>query len=208
MINPSSIDLEQFFTTWHGTPTRPPKPINTEHAWLPSPLKQWLDLSWRRSVKTLNHMRDPDEWTVSQGKVEFMEDPSGDWFWAFDAADPAVVYDRALHEDWQQVPETLPEFLAHLALIEAPYNAAPTLQAAAVPSQLVAHIVAPMEEIAFGTWRWPDVGFRIFMNQTLIALIGPAHSPNANPDTHSVRVSSPRREGLRYLEALPHTEWR
>lgn len=160
---------------------------------------------------TVKRMRAPEHVIARDRKAVFMEDPTGDWRWAFDTRDPGVVYDAELDKEWEQSAEGLSEVLVHSALNEATYNARSWRACSAVEEDRLAEIVAPMSEVAFGGWRWPAPGCRIFMNELMVAEIGPAmglHVPwEHRPGFAAVRVAANNPACLGYLDNMSAINW-
>lgn len=143
--------------------------------------------------------------------MEFVSDSTGDWFWAFDVRDADSVYEAELRGEWELVPESLSEFLVHLTISAAAASANFSRLCSQVPDEFLPEILAPMDEVDFGGWRWPRPGHRIFMSETLIADIGPAmdfRRPWSNREGFSgVTVSGVSSDDLGYLDDVPSLKW-
>jgi hypothetical protein len=207
------IELYRFLTNWHGAPDAPPSALPGAYHWLPEPLKDWYGLSsrWTRPLMTVKRMRAPEHVIAEGHKAVFMEDPTGNWRWAFDMKDPDAVYAAELNAEWEQVAERLPEFLMHNTLHEAAYNARSWRACPQVEEHWLADVIAPMTEVAFGGWRWPAPGCRIFMNEMMVAEIGPALGLDAPWEFRSgyaaVRVASNNPACLGYLDGISAIDW-
>ncbi|MBB4929433.1 hypothetical protein F4561_000253 [Lipingzhangella halophila] len=170
-----SIDLPRFLASWYGLSDAPPKPLSGNYSWLPEALKEWYELSsqWTAPIMTMKRMHAPEEIAVECGKAIFMTG-SGDEVWAFDPDSTLDVYEGQIYGEWEQVAELFPEFLVHNALNEAAYNAISRISCDDVEENQLEEILAPMEEVGFGGWRWPRPGHRVFMSKELVADVGPA----------------------------------
>ncbi|MFF4260439.1 hypothetical protein ACFY1L_55950 [Streptomyces sp. NPDC001663] len=159
---------------------------------------------------TVKRMRSPEEITTEGRKAVFLED-QGEDFWAFDLDNPMDVYEGKLYGDWEKANEDLSEFLIHNALNEAAYGARATRSWDAVPESLLAEILSPMEEVAFGGWRWPSPGGRVFVSDALVANIGPAVEDSApwgdRPGYAEVQIGSSRPGLLSYLDEIEGIDW-
>jgi hypothetical protein len=212
MIDPSSIELSNFLTTWYGPPNRQVVTMPEQYKNLPSPLQNWHALAARWTVPLVRNKKllSPEEMITKNGKIIFMADP-GDAIWGFDPENPATVYEGRLYGDWIQLRESLTDFLIHNAVNEAAYNAPYTKSCECVNNDHLAQILAPMTEVAFEGWYWPRTGHRIFASESLIADVGPAMEdvePWGNkPGFSEVQVGAIAASSLEYLVAIPGTEW-
>ncbi len=156
-------------------------------------------------------MSDPSRIQVDQGKAVFMEDATGDWRWAFDSAEPDVVYEGRPGGEWDRVPERLAEFLVHVTVTETIMVAESSRLGDQVRNEELAAILAPMREIGFGGWRWPRPGYRTFMSDSLIANVGPAVEPSSpwlnRAGYSSVRIAGVNPSDLTYLDADTNVRW-
>lgn len=213
MINPESVSISSFLTSWYGPPISPISPVSPASNWLPEPLKEWYRLSsqWGHSLTATRRIRNPDQIIIDDTMAIFMEDATGDWRWAFDTEHPDSVYDAELGEKWEQVAEGLAELLIHNALSEATYNATSWRECGQVPEEHLPSILRPMTEIAFGGWRWPKPGGRIYMSESLIAEVLPAMKLGAPWKARSgyaeVRVASPHPGKLSFVDEIQGLEW-
>lgn len=212
MIDPADINLAEVLGNWFGAPASTGQ-IQVDYTWLPEPLKEWYSLSgcWQKLRSADNRVYDADRIRIKDGKAEFVADSTGDWFWAFDLEDSTLVYEAELRGKWQLIPESLSEYLVHLTLLATAALGDFARMCPQVPNEVVSQILAPMEEVNFGGWRWPRPGHRIFMSEVLIADIGPAmdfRQPWRNREGFSaVSVSAIAREGLGYLDDIPSAKW-
>ncbi|GLZ78561.1 hypothetical protein Afil01_33680 [Actinorhabdospora filicis] len=135
-----------------------------------------------------------------------MDDP-GDAEWAFAPDSPLDVYEGTLYEGWEKCAESLPEFLVHNALFEAGYNATSRRYCYEVPEDLLPQLLTPMTEVAFGGWRWPSPGHRIFMGEGLVANMGPTQEDSApfggKPGYADIQIGSTDPTLLSYLDDIP-----
>lgn len=213
MINLAEIDLFNFLIDWHGLPDAPPSALPAECTWLPDPLKEWYSLSgrWTSPLIRLKRMLTPGQIEQSDEKAIFMEDPTGDWFWAFNTEDKITVYDAELHGEWERTAEQLSEFLVHNALNETIYGGKYWRECTQVEAGLVADTLAPMTAVSFGGWRWPRPGGQIFMSKTLLAEVGPAMNPESlqkdRPGYSEVRVTAKEPVNLSYLDRMTSIKW-
>ncbi|MFI8520579.1 hypothetical protein ACIGEZ_22540 [Streptomyces sp. NPDC085481] len=213
MINPADIDLVDFLTRWHGTPQSSARPLPAETSWLPGPLQEWHGLAsrWTRLHRGGNRMTDPSRIQVDQGKAVFMKDATGDWIWAFAAEDPDAVYEGIPGGQLDRVPESLTEFLTHVTVTETLMSVDFARLGDQVPDGELPSILAPMREIGFGGWKWPDPGNRTFMSDSLLATVGPAidpASPWLNRSGYSaVRIAGINASELGYLDADTTVKW-
>ncbi|MFF8448979.1 hypothetical protein ACF06Q_14965 [Streptomyces leeuwenhoekii] len=213
MINPSDIDLVAFLTRWHGAPQSDAQPMTDEALRLPQPLREWYGLAsrWTKLTCGENRMVTPSEIHMDQGKFVFMKDATGDWVWAFGADDPDAVFEGIPGGELDRVPESLAEFLKHATVIGTLMAADFRRLGDQVPNEALPSILAPMQEISFGGWKWPDPGYRTFMSDNLIASVGPAvdpASPWLNRSGYSaVRIAGIDLESLEYLDADTTVQW-
>ncbi|WP_405463821.1 hypothetical protein OG783_06235 [Streptomyces jietaisiensis] len=212
MIDPSSINLHQFLTVWHGKSNQRAVIEAEVSSELPPPLLAWHTLAkqWSKPLVRNKKLLTPEEFTTKGGKIVFMTEP-GDAIWGFDPESPEVVYEGRIHGDWVRLAEGFTEFLIHNAMNEAAYNAPYTKSCESVQNEHIARIVEPMTEIAFGGWHWPRPGHRIFMSESLIADIGPAMEDEEpwgdKPGFSEVQVGAITPSALHYLSNIPGTDW-
>ncbi|NRQ30227.1 hypothetical protein HII36_00005 [Nonomuraea sp. NN258] len=212
MIDPMSIDLFRFFVDWTGPPDANPSPLGASHRWLPEPLKQWFELTsqWSEPFMRLKRMRRPEEIEAEDGKAIFMEDPTGDWLWAFDTDKTNVVYEAELGGRWDRATEFLPELLVHNALSEATYNARAWREYDNVEERFVTDILTPLDEVALGEWRWPSPGHRVFMGTALVAEVSPTMDLctwETKPGYADLRIAASDVERLSYLDRIASIRW-
>lgn len=212
MIDPMSIDLPSFLSSWYGPPSQPATPLSDRCSWLPTPLKEWFGISsqWTTPLMTLKIMHAPESIVALEGKAIFMAD-AGDAIWAFGVDSPSRVYEGQLHEGWIESNEKLSEFLVHNALNEAAFNATSRRACEQVEEVHLDQILAPMTEVSFGGWQWPRPGHRVFLGDGLVADVGPAmedHAPWGNkPGFAEVQIGSSNPELLSYLDEMPGIDW-
>lgn len=213
VIDPASIDLEQFLTDWHGAPGLPAAPLSGEFDWLPFPLRSWYELSarWSEPLVPLKRMAAPGQIARADGRPIFMKDPTGDWLWAFGTEGPSKVYEAELHGTWQEVPEGIDEFLLHNVINETVYGVRPWRECTAVENSDLDEVLSPLTEVSFGGWRWPCSGVRTFLSEVLVAEVSPAMNPRiakADRSRYSeVRLAARAPENLAYLDDIPGVSW-
>jgi hypothetical protein len=213
VINPHDIELRRFLSDWIGAPTSRRRRLSEDCAWLPEPLREWHELAseWTVPVIHLKQMCPPERIASDGHYATFMEDPTGDWFWSFSIPHPDSVYDRELHESWQLNAEPLSEFLIHNVINEVVENASRYRVCDHVPLESLEEVVQPMREVAFGGWRWPVPGTRIFMGDSVVAEVAPALDARKPwgpvPGHVSVRVVARRSPALSYLDNIDGLMW-
>lgn len=213
MINPASINLEQFLIDWHGAPNTRPPSLSDEFNWLPAPLRDWYEISgkWSSPLISLKQMKTPPQIIISGRKAVFMEDPTGDWLWAFDTEDLYTVYDTELHGTWQEIPEDIEEFLLHNAINEAIYSTDQWRECTHVDNSIVPEILTSLDEVSFKGWRWPSAGGRIFLSEMMAAEVSPAMDPRIPKAERShyseIRIAARTPQNLAYLDEIPSVAW-
>ncbi|MEU0939902.1 hypothetical protein [Embleya sp. NPDC005971] len=174
MIDPADIDLAEFLTTWHGPPTKCAITIPSSFDWLPSSLRGWHSITsqWDARLTFMTNMVSLERIKVADdGMAIFMLDPTGDWRWCFDPAEPDTVLGAEEYEVWKRIPEPFAEFLVHCAVKDVFYGTGATMRAFAVQEEALSEILRPLEEIAFAEWQWPSPGYRNFMGENLLVEI-------------------------------------
>lgn len=207
MIDPKSIDLTDFLVAWYGAPSESATSLPDSCDWLPEPLKEWHELTmrWDRRITYTTSMIPPERISVADdGKAIFMVDATGDWRWCIDPNDPESVFDAERYDPWERNPERLAEFLVHHTVREVVCGAAARMRALAVDDETLAKILAPLEEVAFGAWKWPAPGYRFFLGGTVLAEIIKAGSGSG----WDVEVVSPEAGHLSRLEEISGVHWR
>lgn len=214
VISPTTIDLREFLARWYGNPDSGPTPVEADAMWLPAPLRDWYRLGsqWARPLTVMRRLFRPSEIVFEDSRAIFMENPTGDWLWAFDLADHNVVYEaEAVDRAWERAAEDLSELLVHTALSEATYTAKHWREYAQLPEQHVEAIVVDMEEVEFGGLRWPHPKGRIFVTDGVIAETFPAMQPGApwlSREGHvEIRVAAQDADRLAYLSAVTEVPW-
>ncbi|MFF4588046.1 hypothetical protein [Streptomyces sp. NPDC001388] len=213
MFDPVDIDLPDFLTRWHGEPLPSGQGLSPDVSSLPEPLREWHVLAsrWRKLRFGANRMIKPSLIQFDQGKAVFMRDATGDWAWAFGEENPDLVYEGVPGGEWHSVPERLAEFLVHATVIETIALVEASLLGDQVPDEELPGILAPMQEVGFGEWRWPRTGYRIFMTDSLIASVGPAVEPRSpwlnRSGYSSVRISGASPSALEYLHSTTSVKW-
>ncbi|MCX4586539.1 hypothetical protein [Streptomyces sp. NBC_01481] len=213
MIDPASINLPQFLANWHGPANVPPGTLPAECDWLPESLKEWHSLSaqWSTPLMGMKRMLAPEEVKAEDGKAVFMEDATGDWRWAFDTENPNITYDAEVYEEWERTTESLPQLIVHSAVQEAVFRARAQYWCTQLEEQLLGDVLAPLEEVAFGDWRWPAPGYRIFMSENVVADVVPTRGRTTQEDRAGfvqVQAASPDPRHLSYLDEIPGAQWR
>jgi len=188
-------------------------PTSAEAEWLPEPLKEWYVLSgqWNNALLATRRIRNPHQIDIRDNLAVFMEDATGDWHWAFRTDDPNLVFDAELRGSWELCDEGLAELLRHTALSEATFNARSWRECGHVEEASLPAILEPMTQVAFGGLRWPAPGGRVYMNDSLLAEVLPAMKPGAPREAYAgyfyVRVASPVRERLDFLDQVDGVDW-
>lgn len=206
MIEPASINLAEFVTTWYGPPGKDATPLPDSCDWLPRPLREWHVLAsrWDVPLTSVTSMIPPERIEIAEGKAIFMVDSTADWRWCFDPDDPYSVFDAELYEPWERNPERLPEFLVHSTVKQVFHTAPATMRAFAVPDVVLTEILGPLEEVAFGAWRWPTPGYRIFMgDNVLLEIIWSEREPG-----WFVEAAAPDSSTLSGLGNVAGVHWR
>ncbi|HVL19227.1 MAG TPA: hypothetical protein VM387_14580 [Gemmatimonadales bacterium] len=207
MIDPRSIDLADLLVTWYGAPSRDERPLPASCDWLPEPLKKWHTFAarWDVQLTSTTVMISPEKVHVADdGMATFMVDATGDWRWCVDPAEPDLVFDAERYEPWERSSETLSELLVHNTVREVVYGARAGKRAVAASDEVLSEVLATMDEISFGPWRWPVPGFRTFMGSMTIA---EAIETSASSGW-DVDVVAPTLERLSHLDRLPGVHWR
>lgn len=213
VIEPESINLHEFLTRWHGSPSASPGKPSVENDRLPVPLQEWYALSacWTSPIIKLKRMYSPDQIKRSGNKSIFMEDPDGDWFWAFDTEGMSAVFDSELYGEWELINESFSEFIVHNAVSETALGAPFWRESTQVHSDLLEEILAPMSVVSFGGWRWPRPGGRIFMSESMIAMVMPAmarsHPWGERLGYSEILVSAVEPKRLAYLDKIDSVKW-
>jgi hypothetical protein len=213
MIRPANIDLEEFITRWHGFPSVPPEKPTIEDRRLPVALREWYAQSsrWAQPVIKLMRIYSPDQIRRSGDMEIFMEDPSGDWIWAFWRDNKDSIFEAELHGEWSIVEESFSDFIIHCTVIDAAFTASFWRESRHVESGLLDEILAPMSEVSFGKWRWPAPGGRIFISESMIATVmaaPAAYSSREVPEYAEVRVAAIESGQLDYLDGMKSIRWR
>ncbi|MFI0962788.1 hypothetical protein ACH4S8_15505 [Streptomyces sp. NPDC021080] len=207
MIDPKNIDLPNFLATWYGAPSKSGTPLPDSCDWLPEPLKEWHTLTRRWDVRLTytTSMIPPERIRIAEdGKAIFMIDSTGDWRWCIDPNDSDSVFDAELYAPWERNSERLTDFLVHNIVREVVCGANARMRALAVSDEALAEVLAPLEEVEFGTWKWPAPGYRIFMGDETLAEIIKADSGTG----WDVDVVSPKFDRLSRLEKISGARWR
>ncbi|MGW0486319.1 hypothetical protein [Nonomuraea sp. NPDC003214] len=140
----------------------------------------------------------------------FMED-HGDHEWAFTVNPPHEVLQREPDQPWEELTESLREFLIHNAVHEAAYGSNFWRSCAQVAHSKLPEILAPVQKISFKEWSWPRPRQQIFMGDGLVANIGPAmedHAPWGNRAGYAeVQVGATGPAHLEYLDAIQGIQW-
>ncbi|MEU0238627.1 hypothetical protein ABZ234_13150 [Nocardiopsis sp. NPDC006198] len=206
MIDPGTIDLAEFLHTWYGAPSRRAAPLPDSCDWLPGPLKDWHTLArrWDTRLTHTTSMIPPEKILPTDGKAVFMVDSTADWRWCIDPDEPDSVFDAEEYDPVERNPERLADFLVHNTVREAAFGAAARTWAPAVPDEALPEILSPMEEVAFGAWKWPVPGCRIFLGDGALAEI-----VEVDPDSGwEVHVAAPGFASLSRLENISGAHWR
>jgi len=213
MLDPLRIDLPEFLTSWYGPPENGPGRPAAEASRLPGPLREWFALAdrWPGLRAGPSRVYEPSRIRVEDGRAVFLEDPTGDWRWSFDAREQRRVYEGEPGRPWHDVREELPEFLVHLTLAETVASAGSGRLFDQAPDETLPVLLAPMREVAFGGWRWPRPGYRIFLGDSLVANVGPAVDPRApwqnRAGYSAVRITAARPPALGYLDGAAAGTW-
>ncbi|MFJ1932737.1 hypothetical protein ACIOGZ_08690 [Kitasatospora sp. NPDC088160] len=208
MIDPADIDLADFLAACYGPPSRSAVGLPDSCDWLPAPLREWHVLAsrWEKRINFMTKMIAPERIRLAgDGNAVFMIDSTGDWRWCFDPANPDSVFEAGLHEPWEKMPERMSQFLVHATIREAVYGATFGTHALSVTEDVLREILAPMREVGFGEWNWPEPGYRIFMGEGFVAMV--AKSVPGQPGW-DVEVGAFESSTLSGLEDIPGVDWR
>lgn len=163
-----------------------------------------LTSQWEVPLTFTTSMIPPDKiCTAEDGKAIFMVDATGDWRWCIAPDDPNSVFDAERYEAWDKNSEQLADFLLHNTVREVVYGATAKIRAIAVPKEVLKEILAPFEEIAFGAWKWPTPGYRIFMGDAMIAETVESESGIG----WEVEIVAPRLSQLSRFQGISRVKW-
>lgn len=208
MIDPSSIDLDDLLTRWLGAPapaTRP-QPSQAEQSFpLPSALLRWYVLASQWPVLASGGHRVYEAGAIREedGMAIFMEDSTADWFWAFDSVSGELIFESPRNGAWESVPESMTELIRHLALIEIIPSVYPGKLCTKIAANPLARVLDPLTQVAFGGWRWPGSGHKVYIGESLLAYVGSSIAPGYS----SVRIVAIDDDALSYLDDIPGVSW-
>ncbi|GGV05679.1 hypothetical protein ACIG0C_35905 [Kitasatospora aureofaciens] len=208
MIDPASIELADFLATWYGPPARNAEDLPDSCNWLPTPLKKWhmLTSRWDKRINFTTKMLAPERIRLAgDGTAIFMIDSTGDWRWCFDPVNPDTVFEAGLHEPWEKMTERMSQFLVHGTVREAVYGAGFGMHALSVPDDILRAIIAPMEQVGFDEWNWPEPGYRILMGEGTLAIV--AESVPGQPGW-DVEIGAFEPSALSKFEDVSGVDWR
>jgi hypothetical protein len=212
-IASSEIDLESFLCSWYGRPDRPSISLGLDFDWVPEALRGWYELSSRWSVALTANKRFLPVTAFKQedDKYIFLGD-QGDWAWAFDPADPTVVYVAEGDDPWQVVPESFTEFLLHNAISEAVETGAVTQWSNDITDTPLRAALSPFSIIEFREWSWPSAGGQLYMNSEAIALVQKKYRYREPWDTveghYELTIGAKSQQSIAYLDSIDGVEWR
>ncbi|MFD4910354.1 hypothetical protein [Kitasatospora purpeofusca] len=208
MIDPASIDLAEFLTTWYGPPSQSSAVLPKEVDWLPAPLKEWHILTSRRDkpVTYMTTLLSPEDIQVEDdGKAVFMVDSTDDWHWSFDPSDPDTVYEAALHEPWGRNPESTAQLLVHNAVREVMFGATNKIWTFSVPDETLSKILSPLDRIGFESWHWLAPDYQILTGDCIVATVGRSVPGRPGWD---VEIASFEASALSGFDGIANVDWR
>ncbi|MFC9801420.1 hypothetical protein ACFWGE_09315 [Streptomyces bacillaris] len=212
MISPSEIIPSALLSRWLDPASADMVDQEELPPGLPNPLREWYTLTshWPDIRSAGTRILKPSRIQLNENRVAFMEDPTGDWTWAFDSNHPNVVYEGESNSTLTPGSEDLQELLAHVTVRSIILLANSSRLGTQVPDEVLPEILSPMEAIGFGGWKWPRPGYRVHAAESLLAEVGPAIDPQApwlNRTGYStVRIAGLGGSDLTYLDShLPGT---
>lgn len=212
-ITPGEIDLESFLCSWYGLPDRPSISLGLDVDWVPEALRGWYEISSRWSVALTSNKRFLPVTALKRedDKYIFLGD-QGDWSWAFDPADPEVVYEAQGDDPWRVVPESFTEFLLHNAISEAVESGTVIQWSNDITETPLRAALLTLSVIDFREWSWPTSGSQLYMNSEAIALVQKKHRYREPWDTveghYALTIGAKSQQSIAYLDSIDGVEWR
>lgn len=144
-------------------------------------------------------------------KYIFLGD-QGDWAWAFDPAEPAVVYEAEGDGPWQVLPEGFSEFLLHNAISEAVWSGTVVQWSSDITDAPLQTVLSRFSVIEFKAWSWPGAGSRLYMNSEAIALVQKKRRFREPRDVieghYALTIGAKSQHSIAYLDSIDGVEWR
>jgi len=212
-IAPSEIDLESFLCSWYGLPDRPAISLGSDADWIPEELRNWYELSSRWSVALTSTKRFlPVAALKREGDKYIFLGDQGDWAWAFDPAEPAVVYVAEGDGPWQVVPEGFSEFLLHNAISEAVWSGTVVQWSNDITDTSLQAALSTFSVIEFKEWSWPGPGSQLYMDSEAIALVQKKRRFREPRDVikghYALTIGAKSQQSIAYLDSIDGVEWR
>ncbi|MEU9719535.1 hypothetical protein [Streptomyces sp. NPDC047976] len=206
MINPTSVDIEEFLTAWFGPPKSVTEPVKNSPIPLPDGLITWLSLAakWRIPASGVKVLSQPHEMLEEEGKYIFMGDHGG-WAWAFDPSTSEPVYEAKDDEAWRPLRASWQETFFQYALTEAIESAPITTWCSDISESGRNAALAGFDEVVFTDGQWPGPGWRWFMADDLIAYSGPKRSM---PGRFTVTIGAKASGSTKQLNPDSDHDWR
>ncbi|WP_433405452.1 hypothetical protein [Streptomyces sp. CA-146814] len=213
MINPAEIDLSSLLARWLGPARFTAVQLEELPPTLPAPLRDWYTLTspWLEVRSAGTRIYEPACIQGKAGRVAFMEDPTGDWTWAFDSHQPNKTYEGESKSSLIPCSETLPELLTHATVRSIILMAHSSRLGTQVSDEDVLRILNPIKIIGFGGWGWPRAGYQVYAADKFLMEVGPAIDPQApwlnRAGYSAVRIAALNDSDLAYLNEYPTGTW-
>ncbi|WP_159053973.1 hypothetical protein [Streptomyces sp. AS58] len=206
VIDPKSIDLEEFLTSWFGPKGDSVGTFESNLATLSAGLREWFDLIslWKIPLKGVKTLLLPSDMTEEDGKYIFMGDHGG-WAWAFDPNVPQAVYEAKDDEPWRSLRAKWAEVFVYHVFTEAIQAAPVVTWCADISESDLGAVIGQFDEISFADSKWPGPGWRWYATDGLIADAGPKRAAHGR---FAVTIGAKSREFVERLDLPSKAEWR
>ena len=217
----------RFLRAWHG-PRRECAERSLSQA-LPLPLRRVYGLValWPEAI-VQNHLLAPPEFAdikkedwadveVEDERLLFYVENQGVCRWATQADDveDARVWIRGSLpggelSEWTLEEPALSHFLLQLLSFEAVMGASSGASAAWLDWPLVDQVLAPLERLPFGAWRWPAYPTHFYVGERIIAVAGPnlgSGETEQSAGQANLTIGALDDDALAYLDELVDDSW-
>lgn len=145
------------------------------------------------------------------GRLVFYVENQGVYEWAAtrgEDADATVWGREPGTPSWVEEEPRLSGFLIELLVFEAVWGSAHGASVAWLPSSRLPDVVRPLQQLPFGSWRWPDYPTEFYAGRDRqLAVVAPNRVPADPGDDVSVFVAAQDADALAYLDAVVDETW-
>lgn len=195
---------ERFLLAWHGEPSRGRgRPGLFSDIDVPEPIRRLHEAAsrWPRAI-VQNELVTP---RLDGERMVFYVENQGVYEWA--AVDDRV-WGRAYGDpDWVEEDASLTAFILELLVFEAIMGADHGASVADLSRESLDAVVAPLDPLPHGAWRWPSYPTRFFVGGRGVLAMASPDPPGEDAGSLTVLLGAREAEASGYLDEVVDERW-